>query len=213
MRTSLGDGYVRTTAVGYEIDLNGALVDATRFGELLKTARQSRPLKALALLDEALTLWRGPALGEFGTEWWAAPFVRKYEELRLNALAERIDAMAARGWEAGALAEVAGLVSEHPLHEPFVERLMRGSRQPAVTPASRAFQNYREQLGDESGVEPSAELTASSASSSPPHPRPTPRPAARSLRGYTIHEPIGTGEFGAVYRATQPDSIATSPSR
>ena len=55
LRTSLGDGYVRTTAVGYEIDLNGALVDAARFGELLETARQSRPLKALALLDEALT--------------------------------------------------------------------------------------------------------------------------------------------------------------
>ena len=115
---SLGDGYLRTTAVGYELDLNGALVDATRFGDCSRRAPEPAAEGAGAL-DEALTLWRGPALGEFGTEWWAAPFVRKYEELRLNALAERIDAMAARGWEAGALAEVAGLVSEHPLHEPF----------------------------------------------------------------------------------------------
>lgn len=205
LRTAIGDGYVRTTAVGYEIDLNGSAVDANRFGDLLETARQSRPLTALSLLDEALALWRGPALGDFGSEWWAAPFVRKYEELRLNALAERIDAMAARGWEAGALAEVAGLVSEHPLHEPFVERLMRGLQATGRhAEALRAFQEYRGTLGDQTGVEPSAELTALERFIAAASPSSDGSSATRSLRGYTIHEPIGSGEFGAVYRATQP---------
>ncbi len=205
LRSALGDGYVRTSAVGYEIGLNDSLVDAARFSDLLEGARQSRPLKALALLDEALALWRGPALGDFGTEWWAAPFVRKYEELRLNALAERIDAMAARGWEAGALAEVAGLVSEHPLHEPFVERLMRGLQATGRhAEALRTFQEYRRRLGDETGVEPSAELTALERFIAAASPAADAESAPTSLRGYTIHEPIGAGEFGAVYRATQP---------
>ena len=72
--------------------------------------------RALGALDEALGLWRGPVFGDLNGEWWATrPLVKKLDELRLAAMAERIDALTAGGWDARSLAEALSLVAAHPL--------------------------------------------------------------------------------------------------
>ena len=113
--------------------------------------------RALGALDEALTLWRGPVFGDLNGEWWARPLAKKLDELRLAAMAERIDALTAGGWDARSLAEALSLVDAHPLREQFVDKAMRGLHSLGQTAeALRLFQLYRSRLADETGLDPSA---------------------------------------------------------
>ena len=83
LRKVLPAGALQTRAPGYV--LHGA-TDLGRFEDL----------RAAGRLNDALALWRGPALAEFG-EPFAARDGARLEDLRLGALEDRIDADLARG--------------------------------------------------------------------------------------------------------------------
>jgi DNA-binding SARP family transcriptional activator len=85
LRSALGDGQVIGEAGGYRLDLLERAVDADRFASLVAEASSAAPLQALALLDEALALWRGPAYAEFAHEDWARPGVRGVRPRGLGA--------------------------------------------------------------------------------------------------------------------------------
>ena len=205
LRASLGEGWVDTTDSGYHLDISSATVDAIRFEELLQSAADLPPERGVDVLDEALALWRGPVFGEFNAEWWALPMVRRLDELRLDALAQRVDLLTATGSRPRALAEIQSLVSAHPLRSAFVERLMLALHACGRTDeALRAFQSHRSELVDRTGLEPShslVELDQSLAALG--HLADTAGAAAPQVRGYRIEEVIGEGTFGTVYRAVQ----------
>ena len=206
LRAAVGEGVVGTTDAGYVVDSRAITVDADRFVALVEQARTVPPARAVETLDEALHLWRGPVFGDLGGEWWARPMVTRLEELRLVALADRLDALTISGWDGRAVAEAASLVDAHPLREQFVERAMRGLHALGQTAdAVRVFQRYRSELADRTGLDPSTgiielerSLIGGADIDEPDHAR------GRSLRGYVLHELIGEGSFGSVYRATQP---------
>ncbi len=206
LRTAVGDGVVLTTDAGYVLDTASLNIDAARFVALVDHAATLPAERALDVLDQALAMWRGPVFGDLSGEWWARPFVKKLEELRLTALANRIDAMTAGGWNGRSIAEVTSLLDAHPLREQFVEKAMRGLHAIGQTAdALRAFHRYRSELAEQTGLDPSAalcELESSMATGAALDPSPT--DIARPLRGYVLRELIGEGSFGAVYRATQP---------
>lgn len=206
LRAALGDGWITTTDAGYTLDISAASVDALRFGELVSAAHRLPPGRAVDVLDQALALWRGPVFGDLRNEWWALPTVSRLDELRLAALAQRIDALAAQGWNARALSEVQSLVATHPLRGPFVERLMRGLQATGRTDeALRAFQRYRDELIERTGLDPSPELVALDRliAEGGQH-EDSSDTSQRALRGYILRDVIGQGSFGTVYRATQP---------
>src|SRR5215212_9312927 len=60
-----------TRPPGYVLEVEPQDVDLFRFERLVAEARQSDPERASKLLDEALSLWRGPALAEFVGEPFA----------------------------------------------------------------------------------------------------------------------------------------------
>jgi DNA-binding SARP family transcriptional activator len=113
----------------------------------------------LALLDEALGLWRGAPLGEFAGSAWADVEATRLEVVRLEALQHRIDARLDVGHDAEAIPELERLVGEHGVREHFWAQLMvayyRSGRQ---ADALRAYQRARSLLADELGVEPGAAL-------------------------------------------------------
>ena len=93
-------------------------VDVRRFERLL--AEASRAAAADEPADaarEALALWRGPALADVADEPFAAPEIRRLEELRLEALELAIDADLAAGRHHEVAGEIDALVAEHPLRE------------------------------------------------------------------------------------------------
>ncbi len=73
LRRALGEDAIRLAADGYALD--GALVDAIQFEELLAAARSALragdPRGAEETVAEALALWRGPALLGLPQSSWA----------------------------------------------------------------------------------------------------------------------------------------------
>ena len=204
LRAALGDGFVATRDSGYALDVGGDLLDSAVFEGLVESARTAAPTLRLALLDQALTLWRGAAFGEFANEWWARPIAARLEEVRLVAHEDRIDALLELGEADRAVSDAEGFAAAYPLRERPVAQLMRAlvvsGRQ---AEAMRAYQAFREQLIEQTGLEPSpslVELERSIAAGSIPEPR----TSGRFARGYVLGDVLGEGSFGTVYRATQP---------
>jgi len=177
-----------SAAPGYRLDLAPEAVDAWRFRALVEGAfTESDPARAVAVLDEALGLWAGPAYAEFAGEEWAAPEAAHLEELRLAAVERRAEAALELGRHAEIVPALERHVGDHPLRENATRLLAlayyRSGRQGDALAALRAV---RSALADELGVDPGPALRAIEAdilAQSPalqlaPRPAPPPAPAA-----------------------------------
>ena len=144
---------------GYVLEIEAGQRDVDRFTSLLSDGRRlladDQPASASATLTEALSLWRGPPLAEVAYESFAQREISRLEEIRLEVLEERIQADLALGRHEEVVAELDALVREHPLRERLRFQLMlalyRCGRQAA---ALQVYQDARETLVDELGIEP-----------------------------------------------------------
>ena len=204
LRASLGDGYVTTQEPGYLLDPGAGSLDAERFERLVDQARSSAPTESIALLDQALALWHGPAFGEFGAEWWARPEAVRLDELRLVAAEERAEAQLSSRQHERAVSDLEALVAAYPLRERLVGQLMRAlNASGRQAEALRAFSTFRAYLAEETGLDPSETLIALDREIASGTPTPA-TDGQLSVRGYVLGESLGEGAFGSVYRAVQP---------
>jgi serine/threonine protein kinase/WD40 repeat protein len=205
LRSALGPDAVEAQAPGYLLRADRDEVDALRFEDLLGAARGngSDPRVTEEILAEALELWRGPALADLSGEPSLTGEIARLEELRLQALEEKIDARLELGRHGQVIAELEGLTQAHPLRERLWRALMlalyRSDRQ---AEALAAFERARTELAEELGIDPSRDLQLL-------HERilrqdPELDLKGEALRGYRLLEQIGEGAFGVVYRANQP---------
>jgi serine/threonine protein kinase/WD40 repeat protein len=205
LRSALGPDAVEAQAPGYVLRADRDEVDALRFEDLLGAARGngSDPRVTDEILAEALELWRGPALADLSGEPSLTGEIARLEELRLQALEEKIDARLELGRHVQVIAELEGLTHAHPLRERLWRALMlalyRSDRQ---AEALAAFERARTVLAEELGIDPSRDLQLL-------HERilrqdPELDLKGEPLRGYRLLEQIGEGAFGVVYRANQP---------
>ena len=149
---------LRTAPPGYRLAVEPRCVDANRFRRLLEEARAGEAAERAATLREALGLWRGPALADFTYEPFAQREIAR-EELRLEAIEQRVDADMAVGPGARLVAELEALVAEHPFRERLRGQLMlalyRTGRQ---ADALEVYRDARRTLVEELGIEPAAAL-------------------------------------------------------
>ena len=136
-------------------------LDAAEFDGLVALAAEHRAAgrheQALAALEEALALWRGPALA--GAEDGAELERDRLEELRVTALEDHADSVLALG-RTPDLAQLGQLAGEHPLRERLRGLVMLGLyRAGRQADALAAYAEIRQSL-DELGLEPGAELRA-----------------------------------------------------
>ncbi|KAB2350251.1 AfsR/SARP family transcriptional regulator [Actinomadura rudentiformis] len=157
-----GDEVLITRPPGYLLQISPGQIDAGRFERLFDEARRvadARPEAALALLDEALALWRGPAYAEFADAEFARSEAGRLEELRLAAVEERFDTCLALGRHSDLSGAIEAYASRHPLRErPRAQLMLALYRCGRHAEALAVFREFRRQLGDELGVEPSAAL-------------------------------------------------------
>ena len=163
LRKILPAGTLRTRSPGYVLELEPEQLDLHRFERLLAEGQsalaEGSAKLASASLREALALWRGPALAEFRSEPFAQGEAARLEELRLLAIAARIDADLALGRQADLVGELESLVAHHPLRERFRAQLMRALyRSGRQAEALAAYQDARHVLVGELGIEPGREL-------------------------------------------------------
>ncbi len=124
LRRSLGAAStaLETVGPGYRLAVKPDAIDARRFETLIDAARAARvrgdATATRRLLDEALGLWRGPALADVAFKSFAQGEIARLEELRLAALEERIDARLHADRHQG---------DSRPLQRPTISRLAQGS--------------------------------------------------------------------------------------
>jgi predicted ATPase/DNA-binding SARP family transcriptional activator len=149
-------------AGGYVLDLDVDALDASRFEVAVAAASalDDGPQR-LALLDEALALWRGTPLNEFAGQAWADERARQWTRMYVLAHQLRAAALIESGRHLDALPALEQLVAAHPLHEPFWAQLVvaryRSGRQ---ADALAALSEARKVLAIELGIEPGPELVA-----------------------------------------------------
>jgi DNA-binding SARP family transcriptional activator len=159
LRKLLGAETLVTKPPGYALRIEPDQLDAQRFERLLSEAREADAGERASKLRDALALWRGPPLADLAFEAFAQGEIRRLEELRLDAVEQRIEADLELGRGAELTAELKALVQEHPLRE-----RLRGQQMLALYRAGRqaealeAYHEARRVLVDELGIEPSPAL-------------------------------------------------------
>ncbi|MCP3804231.1 tetratricopeptide repeat protein [Allokutzneria sp. A3M-2-11 16] len=154
---------IRALTSGYSLHVEPEELDLLRFDQLVEQAQRDRstgrPERALELLRQAGSLWRGrPLEGLPSSPGWQSALGRLAER-RLAATEERLALQVATGEYTNAIAELQGLLEEHPFREELWRQLMlalHGSGRRAE--ALHAYTVVRRRLADELGVEPGPEL-------------------------------------------------------
>ena len=153
-------GRLERLGEGYRLHVEPGQLDVHRFRSLAKAGREAADCRtALAAFDEALALWRGPALAD-------VPGTAKVEAIRsglaeeyLSAIQDRIGAMLGCGLEWEAAAELPGLLARNPLAERLTGMLMIALyRCGQQADALGVFRDVRARLVGELGIEPGPEL-------------------------------------------------------
>jgi predicted ATPase/DNA-binding SARP family transcriptional activator len=165
LRRRLGSGgsMLRHRPPGYALDIDPMAVDSRRFEDLLRRARvalgQEDHERAASDLQAALALWRGEPLADYRFDEFAQREIVRLQELRVEAIEERLAADLAAGGAEDLVGELRALVAEHPLRERLRGQLMvalyRSGRQAEALETMRAG---RQLLVDELGIEPGPEL-------------------------------------------------------
>ena len=135
LRKAIGRDRIQSHAPGYRLRLDQTELDATRFDELIREARKALPVDpgiAVTTLDDALALWRGPALADLADQPSLVSEAARLDELRLEAQEVRIEGLLAGGSQVRAIGELESLVARHPwqgepLGAPDARLLPRGA--------------------------------------------------------------------------------------
>ena len=161
LRRALGHDAVQTLGGGYRLTLADDEIDVRRFETLVTRGRAlaetDEPDRAAAVLDSALSLWRGTPLPDL--EGWADGRTEadRLDELRAGAEELLVAQRAAAGDDV--IADATALVAAQPLRESrwhvLAVALYRAGRQ---SDALAALRRARQTLRDELGLDPGREL-------------------------------------------------------
>ena len=154
LRTTIGPATLRTTSTGYSLEGD---VDAIRFCSAVDNV--DKAADKLEALEQALTLWTGPALEEFQGEEWARSETARLTEIHAACVDDYVDQLISAHRATDAVAVAEGQIGQYPYRDRsrglLIRALALAGRQ---ADALRAFQTYRSLLVEEFGTEPSSEV-------------------------------------------------------
>ena len=152
-----------TRPPGYLLRVAPGELDALRFERLAAEGNAALAggdaATAARRLEEALRLWRGPALAGLDNAPLARAAAGRLEEERLAALESRAEALLACGRHRDLIAELETLTAAHPLRERFwLHRMLALYRAGRQADALRAYRDLRAILIADLAIEPGSEL-------------------------------------------------------
>ncbi len=153
-----------TESSGYSIIVGAGALDADVFASMVAEGRAHLAAEdaeaASACLSAALDLWRGPVFTGVPVGAILNGHAMYLNELRLSAIALRVEARQALGRHGELIPELRMLVSENPLNEKFHAYLIGSLSQCGRrAEALGAYQDLRRILDEELGLRPTAELS------------------------------------------------------
>lgn len=145
---------------GYVAEVEPGSVDAHRFTELVRAARDlPAPRERARTLRAALSLWRGPALEDCGSELLRQRVTAGLTELRLQATELAADAELDCGRHRELIGELTTLTAEHPLREtPWAQLALALYRDDRRADALATLDRARERLVTGLGLDPGPRL-------------------------------------------------------
>ncbi|MDX2548883.1 AfsR/SARP family transcriptional regulator [Streptomyces sp. WI04-05B] len=148
-----------TRVPGYGLRLDGDELDSEIFlalaGVARRLVRERRYEEARESLEEALALWRGPALGDLGQGPVLSSFATRLTETRLECLEMLMDVQLERGRHREVIGMLYTITAENPLRETFHRQLMLALyRSERRADALKVYQSTRRVLIEELGLEP-----------------------------------------------------------
>ncbi|WP_407673459.1 AfsR/SARP family transcriptional regulator [Parafrankia colletiae] len=184
LRRILGDA-LPTRPGGWSLHLAPEQIDIAVFDRLVRLSRElPDAAERLAVLDDALALWRGPAFGELTDDPVLRPVAVRLAEARDAARESRAALLLHAGYPADAVGAAEEVLAELPWRESawvtLVEALCRTGR---AADAAAAYRRAHEALAG-AGLEPGPALRAAQATalaagsgSSPAPPGAAPAPS------------------------------------
>lgn len=162
---SLDRDLIETTPGGYRLAVDPGAIDAVAFERRATEGRRrlaaGDTAAAVVELTDALALWRGPAYADVADAEFALGEAARLNELRWAATEDLAEAQVAQGSFELASADLSRLVQDQPGRERawglFIRALYAAGRQ---RDALAAYQQARQVLVDEFGLEPGPELRA-----------------------------------------------------
>jgi DNA-binding SARP family transcriptional activator len=163
LRKELGRDAIATREPGYALRLVHDSLDLHLFERLASEGadllERGSPEDAAALLNEALALWRGPALADVVKADALRSAAARLDELRLNVLERRLEADLARGRHGELVGELESLTADYPLRErPRALHMLALYRCGRQADALAAYRASRQALVEGLGIEPGPQL-------------------------------------------------------
>ncbi|MEZ0071297.1 BTAD domain-containing putative transcriptional regulator [Planotetraspora sp. GP83] len=163
LRRALGRDRIVRTGMGYVLEVHPGELDADRFEALAEQGTIALAAgdheRATTLLRQSLEHWRGPAYAGLNLTADLRDHAFRLEERRLTTLENRVEADLARGTHAALVAELSGLVAEHPLRERLRAQLMLAlARSGRQAEALAVYGDARRLFAAELGLDPGPEL-------------------------------------------------------
>jgi DNA-binding SARP family transcriptional activator len=162
LRRTLSPHGVRilTRGEGYLFDVGGHVIDAARFTDLARqAAAESDPTLRPRLLDEALSLWRGPLLADLADDRLRERLGSRLTDTRLASAELLAEDRLTMGHHDAVAADLEPLAEQYPTRERllalFMTALYRCERQ---ADAIELYRTARSKLVSQLGVEPGSQL-------------------------------------------------------
>ncbi|MEV0391094.1 tetratricopeptide repeat protein [Nonomuraea sp. NPDC050643] len=209
---------VERTAGAYLLRCDPDHIDVHRFRALLAQARVGDDETKVELLRRALALWRGPALAGAAPEEVREAVCRGLNEARLAAVEDLIAAQLRLGRHEELLEELLALAAEHPGRPRLIGGLMQALHRAGRTAEALViYQQTRQHLGDQLGLDPPAELQElhlrlvrnDPVRTPDPAPQHHPAPAPRQLPA-DLPTFVGRADVLDTLLALADDELATS---
>jgi basic membrane lipoprotein Med (substrate-binding protein (PBP1-ABC) superfamily)/DNA-binding SARP family transcriptional activator len=156
---------IETRPPGYLLNVGPEAIDAARFEAMVDRSRallhSGDPAAMAEMLRDALDLWHGRPLSDFGYEEFAQSHIRRLESMWLGAAEDLAAVELELGHVNAAILVLDDLVERAPLAEgPRRLQMLALYRAGRQVDALRTYRRFRSLLGDELGIEPSAGLQA-----------------------------------------------------
>jgi DNA-binding SARP family transcriptional activator len=168
IQVGVSDLRTRLAGLGLELERHGAgyllradplLIDVHHFTTLIAKAGLADDTERVALLDEALRLWQGPALADTAEEATRQRLCAGAAETRLVAVEDRAAAMLRLGRHEEVVDELTRLAAENPARERLVGCLARGlANGGRPDEAQEVLRRTRTWLAEELGLDPGTEF-------------------------------------------------------
>ncbi|MGZ3145565.1 BTAD domain-containing putative transcriptional regulator [Lentzea chajnantorensis] len=200
------DHAIATSLMGYTIHLPAGSLDSTAFRRMVSSGRElaaaGKIRDAAAELRAALALWRGPAVAADVESAVVRTMAIRLEEEQIRTTEECIELEFELDRHHELVAELSELVRAHPLRESLralhMVALHRSDRQ---ADALESFQEIRDTLREELGLEPSDRLHRL-------HKSFLRRVDPLSVTPRTASGPKTTGNFHAIVPRQLPPTVA-----